>query len=248
MKWVVYLLLAGNAAFFAWQYHDTGNGPVREPRLRPAGDPTGRMLLLSEVKNEKLRVRNVETDDSDDVTSGFNDSSSRRLTARVRGEGNCFSVGPLKEDSQIAAMRTWLIAMGGDPMLRVDERRELERYWVYFPPLPSREEAAQRVERMRSEGLRDIQVVTKGDMADAISLGVFSRRDTLERRLKELKRLGYEPSIRPSYRVEKASWFDVSFDEDQRLTPDDLTERFPGAELTQTSCVPPEIARGGEGP
>ncbi|MDH3413871.1 MAG: hypothetical protein OEM98_15480, partial [Gammaproteobacteria bacterium] len=89
--------------------------------------------------------------------------------------------------------------------------------------------------------------VQKGDMANAISLGVFSQRISLERRLQELKKLGYEPSIMPRYRTEEASWFDVSFEEGERLSQSELSARFPDTELSDASCASPEIAGGGAG-
>ncbi len=156
-------------------------------------------------------------------------------------------MGPLKDEAQIAAVRDWLLAMGGDPVLRVDERRELDRYWVYFPPLASKEEALKEVERMRAEGLEDVIAVSSGEMDNAISLGVFSQRDTLRRRLRDLEARGYQPSIMPRYTTEKLSWFDVSFERGEQLTQSEVGARFADVELLQASCVSGEIARGGPG-
>jgi len=44
---------------------------------------------------------------------------------------------------------------------------------------------------MRAQGIEDIIVVPKGDMANAISLGVYSRTEFRDRRLKELNAKGH---------------------------------------------------------
>lgn len=250
MKWLVYFLLLANAAFLARQYHQMSSAPPPPRQAVRPYDHVNRLLLLSETKSDRLRARHPVSKPSIAASAAAGeDAPSAASFPSPAGipDQSCYSIGPLKADSQIAAMRTWLVSIGGDPVLRVDERRELERYWVYFPPLASRDEAVQKVARMRAEGIEDVIAIPKGDMANAISLGVFSQRDSLDRRLRELRTLGYEPSVMPRYRTEKASWFDVSFGEGQRLTRNELAARYPDAELSEARCTSGEIARGGAG-
>ena len=98
---------------------------------------------------------------------------------------------------------------------------------------------------MRSQGIEDVIAVSSGNMANAISLGVFTQRNSLERRLQELQAFGYEPLILTRYSSEKASWLDVSFDEGEGLTQKEFAARFPEAALSEASCVSGEIARDG---
>ncbi|MDH3316908.1 MAG: hypothetical protein OER43_14235 [Gammaproteobacteria bacterium] len=250
MKWVMYFLLLANAAFFARQYHQMSNAPPPPPQAVSPYAHVNRLLLLSETKTDKLRVRQPLPKPPPPLVAAAEEPPAAIValpSPAAIANRKCYSIGPLEDDAQIAAMRTWLVALGGNPVLRVDERRELERYWVYFPPVQTQEEALQKVERMRSEGIEDVIAVPKGDMANAISLGVFSQRISLERRLQELKKLGYEPSIMPRYRTEEASWFDVSFEEGERLSQSELSARFPDTELSDASCASPEIAGGGAG-
>lgn len=248
MKWLVYFLLLVNVAFFARQYHQMSDAPppVRQA-VRPY-DHVNRLLLMGETNVEKLRVRDpVSKPAVTEVVEAPTESPLRSPTSSVIAVQNCYSIGPLKEDTQVAAIRTWLVAMGGDPVLRVDERSELDRYWVYFPPYTTREEAVQIVERMRSQGIEDVIAVSSGDMENAISLGVFSQRSSLERRLQELRALGYEPSIMPRYSSEKAFWLDVRFEQGEKLTQSEVSGRFPEVALSEASCISGEIARGGPG-
>ena len=244
MKWVFYLLLLANAGFFAVQYREAPNPPPQRPRALPASAHVNRLLLLNEVNTGEMRTRPAVPERSDPETpteTGSAISEDLPLDGAV-SDGSCYSIGPLEEDSQVAAVRTWIVAMGGDPILRVGERRELVRYWVYFPPFPTWPEAAQRADHMRSLGIADLIVIPKGDMAKAISLGVYSQRAFLERRLRELRSHGYEPSIVPRYETRKASWFDANFEWAKALGAEDVALRFPGVELDDVDCESGKIA------
>ena len=248
MKWLVYFLLLANAAFFARQYYRMSNAPPPPPQAVRPYDHVNRLLLMSETDVGKLRLRQPEPEPA--VTPAVeapSESSFPTAETVVIPVQNCYSIGPLEDDAQIAAIRIWLVAMGGNPVLRVDQRSEPDRYWVYFPPLGSRGEAMREVERMRSQGIEDVIAVSSGDMENAISLGVFSQRRSLERRLEELRGLGYDPLIQTRYSSEKASWLDVSFEEAEGQTQKELAARFPGVQLSEASCVSGEIARDGAG-
>ena len=248
MKWMVYSLLLGNLALFTWEFRQMSDAPRPTPQAMRPYDHVNRLLLMSEVNPETLRVRTAEKEPVIAVVPELSlaPSVTPPEPAAIAVE-SCYSVGPLKDEAQIDAVRDWLLAIGGDPVLRVDERRALDRYWVYFPPLASKEEALKEVERMRAEGLEDVIAVPSGDMANAISLGVFSQRETLRRRLRDLEARGYQPSIMPRYTSEKRSWLDVSFEQGEQLTPDEIGARFADLELLEASCVSGEIARGGPG-
>lgn len=248
MKWLVYFLLLVNVAFFARQFHQMSDVTPPVPQAVRPYDHVNRLLLINETNVEKLRVRSPVSKPA--VTAAVENPADTPLPSPgspAIAVKSCYSIGPIKEDAQIAAVRTWLVALGGDPVLRVDERSELDRYWVYFPPYPTREEAVKTVDRMRSQGIEDVIAVSSGEMENAISLGVFSQRSSLERRLQELRALGYDPSVMPRYNTEIASWFDVSFEQGERLTQNELAARFPDVQLSEANCISGEIAREGAG-
>jgi len=162
-----------------------------------------------------------------------------------RDERLCYSVGPLTTPEEVRAMTTWLRGQGATATLREDERRELALYWVFVPPLASREAATGLVERMRGQGLGDIYIIPRGDMANAISLGVYSRRASLDRRLQQLRSRGHEPSVAPRYRTMKASWFDAAFGSDFDFRASGFAEAFPAVEMSPGPCTTPEDVPAG---
>ena len=158
----------------------------------------------------------------------------------------CLTVGPLGEDAPVDAVGEWLKGLGAEVEVRSDERREVALYWIYFPPTATRAEAVTQVERMRAEGIDDVLVVPKGDMANAVSLGVFSRTDSRDRRLKELNDKGYRPSIAPRYRTKRATWVDASAPIGS-VSPDTVRQRWPDLAVAPTACAGARIAAGQAG-
>ena len=148
----------------------------------------------------------------------------------------CYSIGPLENADEVERMRAWLQARGGEPHLREDERREIALYWVHFPPLPDRDAAVTRVERMRAEAIDDIFIIPGGDMRNAISLGVYSRPESMERRLRELREKGYDPSVVNRYRTSVAAWFDVSLPGEFEFDGEQFATRFPTAQMEPVGC------------
>ncbi|MDX1434428.1 MAG: hypothetical protein R3286_18445, partial [Gammaproteobacteria bacterium] len=148
----------------------------------------------------------------------------------------CYSVGPLEDAAVIDALGAWLESEGVPATLRLDERREVARYWVYLPPAESREEADARVEAMRAAGIDDIYVIPRGDMAFAISLGLFSQRASLDRRLESLERHGFTPAVAPRYRSVTASWYDLRTPAGDDAQAHALAARFPDVEVKPAAC------------
>lgn len=253
MRWACYLLVVLNAMFFSWQMTlegapaTSGDAPARAPEL-PAPGYVNRLLLVSELESGILRERvsspipvpapageaSGEDPGGGDTLAALGERGTAASPAAAASL--CYSVGPLADAAVIEAIGAWLGETGADASLRVDERREVARYWVYLPPAQSREEADARVESMRAVGIDDIYVIPRGDMAFAISLGLFSQRDSLDRRLAVLERRGFTPSVSPRYRSVTASWYDVSAPAGGDLDGDAFAARFPEVEVKPVAC------------
>jgi hypothetical protein len=218
-----------------------GAGPVQETaqgseRLQaPEQGPTGPKSTRPEPRPESLAVAGAQNPTPDALPS----PAVPPLPAGAAAPP-CFTVGPLGEDAPLQALREWLEARGATVDVRSDERREVALYWIYFPPT-SREEAVAQVARLREQGVSDVLVVPKGDMANAVSLGVFSRTDSRDRRLRELNAKGYQPSIGPRYRTKRATWIDVSAPPGA-VTPDALRKEWPDTDVAPAACAGARIA------
>ncbi len=199
-------------------------GSNAKPAAKTAA-AAGTMTLAARASNARKRAGGADT-----APELGKEEQSKQAPRSI-----CYSVGPMAADEQIKAVQNWLVKRGAKLILREAERRELERYWVYFPPLGSRDEASRKVADMRAQGVVDISVLHKGDMANAISLGMFSRRETLERRLKDLHSKGHKPAVVPRYRSVKGAWFDVTMP--KTLSADAFQNAFAKIDLRKESCA-----------
>lgn len=225
MKWIVLALVGLNIWFFAWR--------VAKPLPAPAV-PTevthpqhvNRLLMISEVDGGELRDR---TTPQPGVDMGADTPTAIDAT--------CFRVGPFDTADDVARVKAWLEDAGANTAVKRGERRELALYWVFLPPLADRDAAVKQVLTMREAGIEDISAIARGDMANAISLGVYSRRASLDRRLAELKAHGHAPSVSPRYRTKKAAWLEAIFPKDSEFAGDEFQSAFADAKIESAPCV-----------
>ncbi len=237
MNWVFYSLLLCNGLLFVWHCwaHDRKSAEV--VAVIPVSSTVKELLLLSEVDPRELRpraralVRSVEANPDESADQQTGDAAARSL-----GVPACYSFGPVGTDDEVEQLRAWVVAAGGAPRLRRVEHRELALQWVYLPPFSTRSEAVQAAQAMARSGIKDIFVIPRGDMAHAVSLGVYAQNVSLERRLRQLKAKGYEVSVLPRYRVEETSWIDAQFPGPNGFAQQRFNARFSGTEAVMISC------------
>lgn len=259
MKWVFAILVATNAAFFGWEMtHPYTQGTKPAPTVdTPITGNVNRLLLLSEVDTSKLRERPPPSAPAAGQAPAASPQGSTESAPLASSPAEaappleapneaappseapaklCYSVGPLENQDQIDQVGGWLRDHGAEATLRTDERREVSLYWVYLPPFPTMHDADEQRAQMQDQGIDDIYVIPRGDMAKAISLGLYSRKSSLERRLKELRGEGYEPTVAPRYKTTTASWYDVQVEAAEGFPAAAFSQAFPDTSATATAC------------
>lgn len=258
MKWVVLCLVLANAAFFGWQL-SRDREVVVVSEAAPASSNAAmvsRLLLVNEVDPGVLRRRRssplagpvVEPEVPVLAGSAATDSESAPvaleevLAMPQNPDIACYTIGPLENEDDISALGAWFKAQGSQATLRDDERREVVSTWVFMPPQESLDAAKALVGEMEAANIDDIYVIARGDMANAISLGLYSQNETLERRVAQLESRGFTPSVQPRYRTATASWFDVTTSTAQPMTVGVLDQIFPDLVIRQVACGDGSIA------
>jgi len=252
VKWVILFLVLINVAFFGWRLSRDQDAVVAGAA---APLPTGsamvnRLLLVSEVDADVLRRRRKPPSQQPESPAQVTDTHLE--TASVSRDNvpasppetdrECYTIGPLDNEDDISALGAWFSAQGSQATLRSDERREASSTWVFLPPLDSRQAADERLREMQAANIDDIYVIPRGDMANAISLGLYSQSDSLQRRISELEERGFTPSLLPRYRTVTASWFDVTTSAAQPMTVGVLDQIFPDLTIRQVACGDAPIA------
>jgi hypothetical protein len=80
-----------------------------------------------------------------------------------------------------------------------EERREPRSFWVYLPSFPDADAARARVAELRAAGVEDVMRVLQGPDLNAVSLGLYNREASAERRAENLRARGVEPRIEPRF-------------------------------------------------
>jgi len=213
--------------------------PKSDPVTADAGNAAITLGLATSIDTDRSAAAAVSSLAGATTTAAQNYDTVVSATA-LR---SCLTLGPLSANAPVGEMRTWFEQAGASVDVRRNERREVTLYWVYFPPRTTRKIAVAEVARLRSEGLTDVVAVPKGDMTNAISLGVFSRTGTRDRRVKQMNQRGYQPSVAPLYRTKLATWVDVSAPADT-LSDQDIQTRWPAFRLSRKPCSGKPVASG----
>ena len=254
MRWILLITLVANAAFWFWNAQAARRVTETVPVVTRA-DMVTQLVLLEELKDTELRQRQQQTGTAQSVEGDGQEAAAEAADGGAQGGDNgtpktaaapalavalhCYSVGPFDDSTRDGGVAEWLRQRGAHLEVREDERRELSRYWVHFPPFASKEEADGRVETLRGRGFTDMQVVRRGNMANSVSLGVYSRKAHLDRRVAALSDAGFPPQVHKRYRTSRASWFDVVLPVDVPLQETELAADYPDIEARERPCGAP---------
>jgi hypothetical protein len=223
MKWLFVLLLAANIIYFGWELD-------RETRLQIRNNPpevsipvTARQLqLISELEVPpslrevpKMETIAAVTHDADGTTDEAEQLVAELPDIQVTAlEGilepvSCYRYGPVPDEELIRGLHDWFRSRNAIAAMYDTEEPAANMFWVYLAPQESRENAMALLEEMRSKGIGDYRLINRGDMVNAISLGLFSSREAVDARLAELQEKGFVPVVVPYADVRRMYWLDV---------------------------------------
>lgn len=208
MRTFFLLLLLANVAFFGYRYYVA-------QQLTRHSSPSAQ-----QVDPERIRI----------VTA----DQYARIVASRRGAG-CIELGPLAVNE---ATRAEEAVAGLADGLKVSARRaeEPSRWWVYIPPLSTRQAALQREAELKKQGVEDSSVIADDpSYRFAISLGVFRSEDAANNRAEALRKRGVRgiavaPRDAPGMRV-YVQLRDAP--EPVRMKLFELRPSFPGSEVRE---------------
>lgn len=206
MRIAFLLLVFANVVFFAHRYYVT--------HYAAGADPAAHQLQPERIKiippEELARV-----------------AASRR-------SGPCIELGPIAAtDVTRAEVAAAGLAAGVKVQRRVDEPA---RWWVYIPPLATRQGASQRIAELKKQGIEDSSLVTdEPSFRNAISLGVFRSEEAANGHAESLRKRGVGgvqvgPREGAGSRVYVQLWDAPGA---VRLRFVDLKDAFPGSDVRE---------------
>jgi len=184
MRAIVLLLLIANVALLGWGL--TREAPAPERAIAPPVLPIGveALQLLSEVS--PLAARPASAADAGAI---------------------CMRVGPLADSAAADDVVERAVSLGfaayAEPVEIPGGPPDLQ---VHLPPLPSAEQASRAVRELDALGM-EAYVVPRGQLAGAVSVGMFTALERAEVRRAEVAALGYPVRIAEIPRMRQV--FDV---------------------------------------
>ena len=152
----------------------------------------------------------------------------------------CYSLGAFSVKDSLIPVISSLEKLGIKSTKRYETRSELSGYWVYIPPLPSREDARKVVSMLRERGVNDYQIVSTGINKHAISLGFFSTSEGAVQHKTHMQTLGLAPAMDESYKESSGFWLDFA-SLDQPALPnklvDGLQNQYDGISMKKRQCL-----------
>ncbi|HET7842903.1 MAG TPA: SPOR domain-containing protein [Xanthomonadales bacterium] len=209
------LLLAANVGLAAW----LAVTPSRPDRLPRNDEGVAPLVLLSEHEETPVEAATAEL------------SEAPEEPAEAQRD-RCISLGPFPSQSDLRRALNALTPAVRRIQFRESRTSQSRGFIVYLPAPPTREQALAVARELYGKGVRDYYVVTAGEQQNTISLGLFKERANADRRLADLRGLGFAPSVSertetlPVYWIDYAVAPDSTFDWRDRL-PDllDLQEK-----------------------
>jgi len=240
MKWLLILLLLVNVLYFGWEFNrqikiDKKNA---ETPLRISSGAQRLMLLreseslpvvrgFEEVENDDINVAAHVADVSDDKRNIIFEPVNEMVT--VLPEMNisslpsnseklfCYTFGPVAQEQSAIELEGWFKSRRADTLLRHTDEQGKRLFWIYLSPKKSRAVALNTIENLKLKGVSDYRLISRGNLQNAVSLGLFSSQAAVNGRLQELEKRGYKPVVVPYDNGKRVYWVDVALKVESQL-------------------------------
>jgi hypothetical protein len=224
MKWLFILLLLVNVIYLGWELD-------RETKIRVSNyttaysipDSAKKLQLISEMQNLP-EIRNTRAPDGDDMSNipepEMDLTTTEDLVADlpeivlndaddINSNVACFRYGPIPDENMVKGLYDWFRSRDVLARIQFIEDQSSQMFWIYLAPQQSRETALAVIAEMQSKGIGDFRLINRGDLENAISLGLFSSRDAINNRLRELNDKGFVPIVVPYADVNRIFWLNI---------------------------------------
>ena len=117
----------------------------------------------------------------------------RRKPSASVGQGTgCLRAGRFADRAAATEAAEWLRERGARLLdIRHEQGRVVKNHRVYLASVLAPEAAAAKLRELHDRGVRDAAVISKGPLANRISLGLYNSDKNARRRVAELRKLGY---------------------------------------------------------
>jgi hypothetical protein len=187
MRWVFLSLVCLNLLVMVWFWRDQSGTNINAVKDQEQMGES--LVLLSELDDSDINYKEIKS--SSDSGSG----------------SRCYSVGPLADRIDAKHLKVRAEALGFKSELRGLTTGTSIEHWVHIPPQANRQQSLRLLRELQGRGV-DSYIITQGDLAEGISLGLFRSSDSASKLSKKMTGLDYDVVIKEVSRGEKELWLE----------------------------------------
>lgn len=188
MRWIFLTLVLLNMLFAALELYAGIGGREGEAVRYNVVEGGARLLLLSELGGSDVGAVAPNSDNSEQL---------------------CLLAGPLIERGDAKRLINALQRQDLPAEVVVQTITKAPNYWVYLEPYETRKAAIEKLKALQLAKV-DSYLITQGELANGISLGVFENIDSARRMLERRQGQGYEVKIRERGKKNFEYWVSVA--------------------------------------
>ena len=220
MRYVIFLLVAMNCAYFAWQvFLNVPDKPV--VHSLPALPSDVRRLVTLEESD--ARQRPSETRKIEDLTATQPPEAVLPMT--------CQALGPFLAESELKPFEKRIDRLGLTASPQTRYQREQVGYTVLLPSMEY-QEALQIKNKLEKE---DIAADFIGE-DNVLSLGAFRDKSRAEKTLARAQEIGLDPRIEPGYAKRSTYWLVIQGRDNQDEDLAGLTRKYSDLRVEEMAC------------
>lgn len=191
MRWLFLLLLVLNLFYYVWHQQQV---PLRAKEVEPP---------MASYRGAQQGIRLLSASDKE---RGRRESTGPVVPTVAE---TCLFLGSFQQEAAAEQVRQRLISLDIQADVRgIDATAGLD-YWVYLAPLASRQASLRQLKELQARKI-DSYIITQGDLANGISLGIFPRSDSAASVVQRLRDAGYEPLLRELPRAQRSFWVRIA--------------------------------------
>lgn len=230
-----------NVAFFTWQtdvFNLNSNKSTSKAMTIDPGIP--KLALLSELTKEEQKNIDEKPQVKPEAEPEKVAKANPRPSPKFKdGKAICYALGPFDGMPQAKNISEKLQDLGAFTVERSVTKESPIGYWVYLSSYKSWKEAKDKVLVLEKKGYKDMFIVGRGTMKNAVSLGLFKNENGAKSRVNELKNIGEKPKIQTQYKQLEQYWIDIDVEpgKDQVVaTIEKIAQSLTVLELNSRKC------------
>jgi hypothetical protein len=237
-----------NVAFFTWQA-DVFNlrGPVHATKAMKVDPNIPKLALLNEPADSATSSGSAKPEPTPPPKPEPKPRPKPKTQVAkanpalnsTNGQPICYALGPFDGLPQAKNISEKLQDLGAFTSERSVTIETPMGYWVYLPSYHSWKDAKDKINDLEKKGLKDLFIVGRGSMKNAVSLGLFKNEDSAKDRVNFLKKMGETPKIETQFKQQDQYWIDIDVEpgKDQVVaTIEKIAQSLTVLELNPRNC------------